>query len=283
MDWPRARAYLIAGFLILNVMLGHRLWQEQHAGEVPDVPKWDPAFQELLGELEAVGVSLAVELPWERPMLPTLRVEPADYEDCVLAGLFEMREAKVLEGKAGRLVFLPPLGVEFIPRYEAGEGLVPSEEGAREMAEEFFEEMEGMPRSVAYRGVLRGPGDTMTVQYRRLWDDIPIYPTGLSVEVGPGGVRRVEKMLGGRIQPVGSPERVLEVEAALRALAGELRAQEWVEPRALISAELAYWGEPVDEAWTAVPAYRLVLSDGQVAFVNALDGRLEVFGHPGGS
>lgn len=284
MDWPRARTYLILGFFALNLFLGFRVWQEHHAGGDPlDTPRWDPAFQELLGELESVGVSLTVELPWERPVLPVLEMEPARVEDCMFMAFFEPREGTVLEGPAGRLIRLPPLGVEFIPRSESGGGVMPSENQAILMAEDFFADLGGLPDNVELEGVRKGPGDTVTVLFRRIEQGIPVYPARLVVETGPGGVRRVENLLGGPASNSQPPMRVLEVEIALRLLVEELHARDERDPRALIRSELVYWGEPWDGAWKAVPAYRLELSDGVVMFVNALSGILEAYLEPDSS
>ena len=76
MDWPRARAILLAAFMLVNGLLAYALWGPSVAGSAT-IGRTSPAYvQSVRTRLADLGLELAVAIPTPPAMMPQfLRVE----------------------------------------------------------------------------------------------------------------------------------------------------------------------------------------------------------------
>ncbi len=278
MDWPRARSYLIFGFLILNIFLGHRLWYERQLWYVPEPASSAASFQELLGELEAAGISLAVDLPPAPADMAGLEIMAADLILGPVLPLFIGREMdNIIDNGGQRLVPRHPLGMEIVVSTDH-DGDRPPDGEARSIAEEYLAQAGGIPGDVHFDYVEQGPGGATRVHYTRHVEERPVFNTRLTVEVDGQGVLRVEHLLGGITQVRDEPQSVIDGMDALRVLAQEVRKRgDGFTPRVVTGIDIGYWGLADDGPWIADPAWRIRLGDGDIIFVDASDGQVMEF------
>lgn len=313
MDWPRAKAILIVAFLLLDALLGVRVWQERTGAAYAPAAAVDGAAR-VREALRREGIVVAGDLPLRTPRaLPRLRVRPRGMDADRLGAAFfpaaeggaeaagsGAREARVFVRGGERLTILPQ-GLVLYERRDASSSVPNALDAAAaaRAAADFLRERGLLTRDLAADFTLPAPGgrpgryDVFFVQRYRLPGVLsaerPVFTGYVGVEVAGEAVQALEAFLVDVEGPVGGRRRVIGAEAALRALAAHLAmapggpaagsgSTPAGERRLLVErVELGFWGgtAPGAGAWDLSPSWRLLTKDGRVYFVDAYAGRVE--------
>lgn len=283
MDWPRARAILIAAFAVVNLILAYSLWGPK--GELdPGEPTARSQLVQLRTRLDERGIILpsAVTLPTTPAPMRFLRVEfranptnPAPWDEpsegAAVSRLRSRYDASTQE------TVLEPAGGEGTGPVDLSDRLL-----LRQTAEDFLRAHGLLPDHVQLSGIfLRENG--AIVEFVPTYDGLPVFSGYLRVYLTAQGVERVVHHW---VEPVGlkagAPKAVRPAAEALLRLAGHLETGDG-QVRTIVDVRLGYYSGPsvtvpgAEEisAWETVPVWRITLDNGQVYYVNAFNGELE--------
>lgn len=249
MDWPRAKAILIVAFLLMDALLGVRVWQARTGAAYAPAAAADGAAR-VREALRREGIVVAGDLPLRTPRaLPRLRVRPRGVDADRLGAAFfpaaeggaeaaggGVPEARVFVRGGEQLTILPQ-GLVLYERRDVSAAGVPNAldaAAAARAAADFLRERGLLARDLAADFTLPAPGgrpgryDVFFVQRYRLPGILsaerPIFTGYVGVEVAGEAVQALEAFLVDVEGPVGGRRRVIGAEDALRALAARLAA-----------------------------------------------------------
>ena len=286
MDWLRARVLLLITFVCLNAFLGYRLWARdaQNTGVLTLGSREHVSVVQ--ARLAAVGISVAAPIPENAPSLSLLRVARTTpvFAANLLAN-FDVpapphRRPVGGEPRAGvyRFIQFPGGLVIYSRRAPAPHPPAPSTRVSRRMVDDFFRRYGGLPGDAEYAGSAQVDEERMRIDYVQMWSGVPLLPTGLSLTVTSSDVEQAQWLW---LQPQGErgePKAVLPASEALLRLAGHLGDRERRSPLVFTRIDLGYYATPPGGAqvWDTAPVWRISVEDGQVFYINAFTGELEL-------
>ncbi|HEY3365323.1 MAG TPA: hypothetical protein VGK74_09760 [Symbiobacteriaceae bacterium] len=285
MDWPKARAILLAAFTVVNLILAYSIWGP--SGVFPgDVSEASPAQQ--LDKLRATLLDLQVTLPstvavpkTPAPM-PFLKVEYRPTPDYVrLPGEF-------FQGTPGLKPEVDKESKELIYRpgatgMAAREIKLDNHRQVQEAVEEFMRNAVLMPQGATLSGITVLPGtDRVVVEYLPTFGGFSVFSGYVRVEVSARGIETVRQFW---VEPRGyteaPPKAVRPAGEALLRLAGRLQAAKRGH-QTIREIRLGYYARPlvltqadVVNGWDTVPVWRISLDTAEVYYINAFNGEWE--------
>ena len=284
MNWSRARAILILGYLILDVFLGYTAFAARGApGQVTSTE-----VQRAVEQLKAQGISVAAQVPRQVMAASFLSVKmgQTDPQQVVkkLLGPGEhvaqsAPEITVWTDAAGARVTLLATGVIL---YDAV-GVESSgrqrfdERSARAFAEKYITSRGLMPPDARFDFVKQTGPNQFVVQYYQDYRGTPLFGGYVTAMVDGAGVSRLRIAW---FTPVDAPEKRRIVVPVTDALVKAIPAMSKVLPgeATLENIRFGYLAEAMDaRQWDAYPVWRLEFQDGILVYLNGYTGDMEKY------
>lgn len=300
MDWPKAKAYLIAAFLLLDIFLAVRFRPDAYRDLPVVLPVRASPEARTKERLAEKGIVLLgpISARQNEPMR-NLVVRFADPRaDRLAAALLQNPQGAGVTRLPG-----PPAGVLFESEKESltvvEDGLMLYDrrnlqairqvrpldpKGARSDAEDLVRRIAGLWPAVEFDAIWPAGSDppVYRVLFTQKYEGRPVFAGYLGVEVGADGVRSVRGLALRPERPAGEPRTPRTAEEALTALRSALAGRGSLpegEKLVIARADLGYYGRiPKDWAkeWELSPVWRFVTKDGQVFYISAFAGEGEV-------
>lgn len=293
MDWPRARAILLAAFAVVNLILAYSIWGPSAlTADLTDMPQSQTPSQ-LRFTLAERGLILPVSISIPRTPAPMqfLHVEwpqtPAysewNAEDISVSPEPALRSVEHLQPTRDPATLATVFWID--AKGTAGrEVQLDNRDQVQRFADEYLRQVALLPPGARLSGVFpRSDRGTVIVEYVPFYDNLPVYSGYVRAEVSERGVESISILW---VVPRGYTEAPAKAirpagEALLR-LAGRLSTTT-VKPRTVTEIQLGYYaGRTLVPAqagdvhgWDTVPVWRIVTDTGEVYFINAFNGEWE--------
>jgi hypothetical protein len=293
-DWPRARAILLAAFIMVNLLLAYSLWSP---GGLPGLSAASEPRQieQLRARLFERGLVLpnAVSVPRSPEPLRFLYVEYRPTPGLAAIGsefsgkvpptsVFTARHAWMSPSfdPATQVVLYRPQADRTAER----EVRLDNRQQLIQAAEEFLSQESLMPARAVFSAILPQAGtENVLVEFVPEYEGFPIYSGYTRVEVSPRGIETVAIFW---VEPRGYtealPKAVRPASEALLRLAGRLEVSGQARDT-IAMIQLGYYAgrsltvTQTDEiqGWDTVPVWRITLDSGAIYYINALNGEWE--------
>jgi hypothetical protein len=299
MDWPRARAILLAAFTVVNIVFAYALWGPSGITFGSTEASHEAQVDSLRKTLASRGVylSTAVAIPKTPSPMRFLHVQhrmtpefPQWLAEFSGRGSTQPSGTPMVEGPAEHLnPTIDPETQAIIFRPEARglaarEMRLESRIHVQQTVDEYLKQVSLLPQQSMFIG--RGrltPNGTMILLYAPTYEGYPVFSGYLQVEVSPRGVERMSQYW---VQPTdytqASPKAVRPAAEALLRLAGRLQQDQSTGRRVITDVSLGYYaGRSLASSpegingWDTVPVWRISLDGGQVYYINAFNGEWE--------
>ncbi len=301
MDWPRARAILLAAFTVVNLILGYAIWAPDGAFLSGTAASRQQQIDLVRSTLAQYGLVLpaSVYIPdtpepmrflhveyRTTPIFPSYTPEfsgasPGHQSNSVHLGMEQLLDhlKPVIDSDTQAVVYRPgATGLAARPVRGADRAEV------QRTVERYLRDVGLMPPSSVLSAIWEDP-DTghVILKYVPLYDGYPVFSGYLSVETSPRGIETIEQFW---VQPRGytntPPKAVRPAHEALLRLAGRLEPDP-DRQRVIIRIELGYYASKsftVNQAdaingWDTVPVWSITLDTGEVYYINAFNGEWE--------
>lgn len=292
MDWPRARAILLAAFAVVNLILAYSIWGPSGlTADLTDMPHFQTPSQ-LRSTLAERGLILPVSISIPRTPAPMqfLHVEwpptPAytewNAEDSIggqnLTWSVEHLRPTRDPSTMATVFWLDAKGTA------ARELDLENSEQVRRFADDFLRQLALLPPGARLSGVFpRSDKGTVVVEYVPYFDELPVYSGYVKVELSQRGIESISILW---VIPRGyteaPPKAIRPAGEALLRLAGRLSTTS-VKPRTVTEIQLGYYAGralvPTQsgdvQGWDTVPVWRIVTDTGEAYFINAFNGEWE--------
>lgn len=293
MNWPKAKALLIAAFALIDIFLAYQVWtkaQRQDTGRYLATSRFQ--VEEALQQLARAGVSVGIEIPRQAEATEWLMVSrPALDKDRLEARFFPEGTPVIrrVQAERGTRTYFLGLSSELsvfedgslkFKRYGINATPGPAAVGdarAKEEALAFAKVFGGLPvDAVADPVVYDAEAGLYRVAYHQVYQGRAHYGARLTVLVtGDGRASGLEEVWPEPLGFEGPKRTLLPASDALLRLAGSLppRRPQNVQ---VVDIGLGYYSRSYDsDRWAEPPVWRIRLGDGSVYHVNAYTGQLE--------
>ena len=269
MNWSRAKTALIIAFLLLDSVLGFKVW-EQTRGAVSAYGAITSAdVRNVRLNLEAEGVRLSCSLPPGSAPLPYLVLRPGT------ARAREMVERLSAEGQGSEasLATLLDNGTVIYTRDVARGGTPITRSAAIQQARSFIQEYIGSTPEMALDYALPS-GESWVVSFCTRVDGRPLFSSQVTVKVLPSGLAEARFLW---LEPVGySAQRRSIIPSTEATLTAASALGTSARGRSIVGVSLGYYSEPYDaKQWESIPVWRVLFDDGRSVYVNAHTGEVE--------
>lgn len=296
MDWPRARAILLAAFTVVNLILAYSVWGPTalvpYVAEAPEGQTMEQFRETLLNRKLILPVS--VVLPRTPAPMRFLRVEAPPTPDLMKWSAEVSGRMTTLAGK-GDTAAAESLRPQVDPKTRAVE-FHPKANGpaARELrldnrtdlvqkVEDYLRLMDLFPSGALLSTVTeKKEAGTATVEFVPYFKGYPVYSGYVRADVSPRGIEKISHFW---VVPTGyttaPAKQVRPPREALLRLAGRLASG---KPRTVTDIQLGYFaGRTLSPAlsddvhgWDTVPVWRITLDGGETYHINAFSGEWEL-------
>lgn len=293
MDWPKARAILLAAFAVVNLILAYSIWEPSSQSMELTSTVGPQSVQQLREKLLAGGLVLPLSVTVPRTPAPMrfLRVEAQPTPEFAewSAALFGSEPSGPFI--PSRLAHLKPAldpdthATVFWPHATgaaAREVHMDNLEQVQSAAEDYLRQAALMPPGARFSRIYPGESpDTQVVEFVPYFDGMPVYSGYVRVQVSPRGTEQVSVLW---VVPRGYTEApakaVRPPEEALLRLAGRFIG---VKQSTITEVQLGYYAGralSIDQGgdvhgWDTIPVWRITLDSGDVYYINAFNGELE--------
>lgn len=296
MDWPRARAILLAAFTVVNLILAYSIWGP--TGLVPDLV--DATQNQSMNQFRETLLNRKLLLP-PNMVLPRTP-EPMRFLRVELPPTPEFLEwsAEVsgMPPHRANAPDVPPLSMSVQSAMDADTRAMvysPHATGAAarevklenhdqvlKLAEDYLRQTALLPQGAQFSSLLEKKEKGLAVvEYVPHYNGWPVYSGYVRVEVSAKGVESITSLW---VTPRGytsaPSKQVRPAREALTRLAGRLGG---VRPRTVTDIQLGYYarrsfslGQSDDvHGWDTVPVWRITLDNAETYYINALNGEWE--------
>ncbi|HWH67945.1 MAG TPA: hypothetical protein VNT26_01060 [Candidatus Sulfotelmatobacter sp.] len=295
MDWPKARAILLAAFTVVNLILAYSVWGSTALFPYPtDTPQGQTLeqFRETLLNWK-LTLAPSVLLPRTPDPMRFVRVEFQPTPD-LMKWSAELSGIAPINSGRDDMAVAESLRPHVDPRTQAMEyfplALGPA---AREvkladnrdvvsLAEEYLRLMSLFPPGARFSGITESKEKgTVTVEYVPYFDNRPVYSGYVRVDISTRGVEKVTRFwVVPRAYTEAPAKQVRPASEALLRLAGRLAS---TQLRTVTDIQLGYYaGRPLSPAqsddvhgWDTVPVWRITLDGKELYYINAFNGEWE--------
>lgn len=294
MDWPRARAILLAAFMMVNLLLAYSLWSP---GGLPGLSAASEPRQieQLRGRLFERGLVLpnAVSVPRSPEPLRFLYVEYRPTPGLATGGSESSGVVPPESALIARHAWMSPhfdtttQAVIYHPQADGTaerEVRLDNRQQVVQVAEEFLSLESLMPDRAVFSAILPQPGtENLLVEFVPEYEGFPIYSGYIRVEISQRGIETVVIFW---VEPRGYtealPKAVRPASEALLRLAGRLEASGHARDTITMIHLGYYAGRSLTvtqtddiQGWDTVPVWRITLDSGAIYYINALNGEWE--------
>lgn len=294
MRWARAKAYLIAAFILLDAFLGYQLWAQRQQ-QVSSAPLTLPRYQrqELQEQLDRANVVVDTEIPAVPEPMEWLAVSRPNEPVANLASRFfpaETPDVRHVDSDAGARTYLLGQHSE-LTIYDTGRlefrryGVTPSpgqpqanETQARDAAVSFLQTYGGLPPEAVSDPVwFDAAAGIYHVTWHQVYQGRANYGAHLEVQLTRGGEPFLVQSVWPQPTGLEGPKKaLLPASDAVLRLAGSLARQHSDERVHIVAISLGYYSQAYDsDRWAEPPVWRIQLGDNTVYHVNAYTGQLE--------
>jgi hypothetical protein len=290
-DWPRARAILLAAFAVVNLILAYSIWGPSSiSGDVVTPQTQSTTHLRTLLMDRGLILPSTVTVPRTPPPMRLLHVEslPTPELQQWNAAIF----GEAIRGRGlGQLEYLNPVKdpeTNAIVVWANAVGPAAREvrldhrEQVIDAAESYLRQVALLPRDARFGGLYpKKDQGTVAVEFVPFYDDVPVYSGYVRVEVSPRGIESVTRLwVMPRSYTEAPPKAVRPAGEALLRLAGRLSG---LTPRTIVDIQLGYYagrtlataGSGDVQGWDTVPVWRFILDSGEVYYINAFNGEWE--------
>lgn len=236
MDWSRAKTVMILSFLLLNILLGYQLWNDVQA-QLNANPNSAELPADKLQMMQQKKITLSTNLPSETPMMGDLTY---------------LLQSDVMDKREPTLI-IPPVDSAIV----FNENQLDSTLG------------ELIPNLSEYDYDVHSSRDGVFVMHYMI-DGRPMFHTKLelynsNLKITAYVQDRVE------ISRTGEEQQVLAASKVVSSL-----IETYLEPSSVIvDIRLGYYGQIFDsEVQVATPAWRVMLDDSKIYYVDAISGEV---------
>jgi hypothetical protein len=298
-DWPRARAILLAAFMVVNLILAYSVWGP-NTGLFPDLT--DAPQGQSINQFRDSLLNLKLVLPANMTLPRTpgsmrfLRVElpptPEFLEwDSEVSGMPPRRAGQMdktftpARPNVPYTVDAETRATVYTPRATgpaARELKLENRDQVQKAAEEYLRQFGLMPQNAQFSSLLERPEQgLMVAEWVPYYDGLPVYSGYVRMEVSARGIETVSSLW---VVPKGYSEtaskQVRPVSEALTRLAGRLNSS---KPRTVTDIRLGYYARRTfslaqsDDVhgWDTVPVWRITLDNTETYYINAFNGEWE--------
>lgn len=236
MDWSRAKTVMILSFLLLNILLGYQLWNDVQA-QLNANPNSAELPADKLQIMQQKKITLSTSLPSETPLM-------GDLTYLLQSDSMDKREPTLI---------IPPVDSAVV----FNENQLDSTLG------------ELIPDLSEYAYDVHSSRDGVFVLHHMV-DGRPMFHTKLELY---NSNLKITAYLQDRVQitRTGEKQQVLAASKVVSSL-----IETYLEPGAVIvDIQLGYYGQIFDsEVQVATPAWRIMLDDSKVYYVDAISGEV---------
>ncbi|MGE5675216.1 MAG: two-component system regulatory protein YycI [Mycobacterium leprae] len=298
MDWPKARAILLAAFTVVNLILAYSIWGPRGLFTSVADPSYEGRVEQVRATLQDRGIILPTTVTVPRPpeAMRFLHVEAGEIPDLLWwAGDSATRGADRLPG----LGALYGAGSQLKPTLDKESQAVIYRPGAvgsaahevrldnrhqvEQLAEDYLKQVGLLPQGATFSGLLNQPKTgNVLVEFAPVFDGYPVFSGYIRVEVSPRGIETIRQYWVEPRRYTDAPAKaVWPVTEALLRLAGKLDTSGGTR-RVIQEIRLGYYANRTLTAqatdvngWDTVPVWRISLDSGEVYYINAFNGEWE--------
>lgn len=275
MDWPKARAILLAAFLVVNLVLAYAIWGPSAAPSgVAGAPDLDQIRARLLES--SLVLPTSVDVPRVPAAMQFLHVE--------------YRPTPEIPAPSGEVSGTAPDDKPDTQAYVYRPGAtgdaarvvnLESPSQVQRAANDYLHQLGLLPDDAVVSGVYPRPeSSTAVVEYVPTYAGVPVFSGFIRAEVSHRGIESVSVLW---VEPRGytqaAPKAIRPVGEALLRLAGRLAG----ESNVITDIQLGYYaGRSLTatqagsiQGWDTVPVWRFRLDSGDVYYINAFNGEWE--------
>lgn len=294
MDWAKARAFLLAAFTVVNLILAYSIWGPTalfpYLNETQGQAMED--FRETLFNRRLI-LPATVSLPRTPGPMRFLRVEPSPTPD-LMKWAVEISDIMASTGVRDDIAAMESLrptvdpktqAIQYFPQalgLAAHDVKLDSREHVVRVAEDYLRTMALFPPGAHLSGITENKEKgTVTVEYVPLFDGHPVYSGYVRAELSVHGVERITSLwVVPREYSAAPAKQVRPPREALLRLAGRLAS---AQLRSVTDIQLGYYAGrtlPLTKSddvhgWDTVPVWRITLDGGETYFINAFNGEWE--------
>lgn len=289
MDWPRARAILLAALLLVNLVLAYAIWGPSGIfPELTGVPLRQQV-QQVRATLLERGFDLTAQVPpTPGPMSflrveykPTLVIPNGADEPSVkpIPAREAVEQGPSLEPATQAVVYRPRASGRATRELK-----LDNEAQVKAEVQQYLQAERLLPGDAMYTGYYpQAASGTAILEYVPSFQGHPVFSGYLRAEVSSRGIESVTLLW---VQPRGfkeaPPKAVRAASEAVLRLVGHLERTGGTR-QVVSDIRLGYYaGRSLTalqagavNGWDTVPVWRIRLSDGAVYFINAFNGELE--------
>lgn len=278
MDWPKARAILLAVFCMVNLVLAYAIWGPSSSFLGMGGSTYAQEVAQVRDTLADLGVQLpqSVVVPKTPAPMRFLRVE---YRPLTSAEGGQVPLGTWRDPDSGALVYHP-----------GGQGSASREVDLKDRSQveqaatAYLLEQGWLPTEAEVAAYVDGADKGLsTIAFVPSFEGVPVYSGYAQVDVSTRGVEEVRLL---RVEPAeyssASPKAVRPATEALLRLAGRLQDLN-DQPLTVRSIRLGYYANRTLAGvqpegvigWDTVPVWRIELETGEVYYVNGFNGQWE--------
>ncbi|PAB60168.1 two-component system regulatory protein YycI [Anaeromicrobium sediminis] len=267
MDWSKAKNILIIAFIITNVFLIYNIQKDMYGRDNVLIVD-DKIINDTKGILKEKDISVDVDVPKIVIEMEPLDVEYETYDKSKLkeklvgeSGVLSIENNKLLKYK----------------RSFSEENYFLDRETALKTAEEFVRKIGFENRDQEVWHVL-AYNNRYEILYKQIYKEMFLENSYMKVIVSTNGVEEFERIW---LKPILKDKSKREIMPATKALLKVMDDLEEVpKPVIIKDISLGYWFDPAQisfanaeniKSGTALPAWRIVLDNKEVKFINAYD------------
>lgn len=270
-DWGKAKNILIIALVITNVFLIYNIEKDILESNIASMVK-EENINDVLIILEENNIKVEAKVPKIVLSLPVLNVEYETYDEEKLARIFNKNKNENID-----LSIINNKSIRYENYNKDATIKDLNEKKALNTAETFIKKYGFMTDDVTYWGMTQDI-DGYNVIFKQKYKDRFLEYSYMNVTVNESGVKVFERMW---LKPLDADSNKREIIPATKALLKCMYDIDTTNQEAIIKdITLGYWFNPQHisitnseniKAGTAVPAWRILLKDGQTKFIVAYE------------
>lgn len=278
MDWSKAKNILIVAFVITNIFLIYNIEKDLFKNTSPIIKGKN--IEDIVDILEEKNIKVNTEIPKKILALPTLNVAYETYDEEKLSKIFLKQKDKKDGQDIGKSMELAIINHKILQYKNNNSKTMISNfnaQKAREKAEAFIKKHGFMKHDVVYWDT-QEKGEAYKVIFKQKYKGSFLEYSYMHVIVTNSGVKEFERMW---LKPLEADSKKNEIIPATTALLKFMKEMEDMDQEMVIEdIALGYWFDPSQisltntenvKSGTAVPAWRILLEDGETKFVVAYE------------
>ncbi|QZY55150.1 two-component system regulatory protein YycI [Crassaminicella profunda] len=262
MDWGKAKNILIIAFIITNVFLIYNIEKDLFMESAASMVK-EKNIKDVITILDEKNIKVEAEVPRTILELPLLNVEYETYDQKKLKEKFYVEDNhKIIKYENyDKKPYMKDL----------------NEKEALREAENFITKY-GFMRNDAIYWETKEDGEQYHILFKQKYKKSFLENSYMRVTVSTSGVNKFERMW---LKPLNTDKNKKEIIPATKALLKSMKDMENLQGEIVIkNMDLGYWFDPSYisltnseniKSGTAVPAWRILLNDGQTIFISAYE------------